>query len=302
MPRSIQEDAILHRGPARLLGLAAGTQEQYDLYSQLANVESVSNEYSMNFHETDLPPVSQVFGDLTPTPEADFKVSDPYIVHQLNFRLAYGYTRRAERYDNYALIGSKAAGLSKSSIHTMNVVASMPSIYAEAGQTWGWAAETLGNNAHAMIGSSATYDNLFPAAAPGAALYRDIINYASSIPSEESFKMRVEIESIEVGSTNYEDEWYKFFESRTEIGQDNPEVINPMLRRGRPNIIFNPYMGSTTRQIVRLRGHRINLEVGMQPTMESWGIEDPAGIKHRVEFDCNIGVSDMRLIIVIAAA
>lgn len=301
MIRSIQQDALLHHAPALAIFMA-GAEEQYNLYSEIANVLSVSNEYSLERFDTGLPAVPRVDGDLTPTPNADYAESPPYRVHQLNYRLAYGYTRRADRYDNYGRIAEKASSLSASAIHTMNVIASMPSSLAEAGATWGWADETLGNNAHAMIGTTATFDNLFAAAAPGSALYEDLIEYGSQMPSEEGFKTRAEIESIEVGSTAYEAEWIKYFGSPTEVGQDNPNVINPYLRRSVPKIIFNPYMGNPTRQIVKYRGHRVNLEVGLQPTFETWGKDDPSGIMHRVEFDANIGIGEMRHVVVVAGA
>lgn len=297
--RGTQDNALYHRAPLRAISEVGMGLGQYDIYADWINTLSVDDEYSMEALDTNLPAVPQVLDDRVRTPQADFDTSPPYVVHQLEWRLGYSYTRRAERYDRYGRIAQKAQALGKSVTHTLNVLAHYPLNSAEDTTVlWGWNGEPLASNAHTLIGG-ATYDNYLPAAAPGQALFADAVDYFENMPDEQGFKMRGGVRAIVTG-TEYAYEWAQFFGSNTEIGQSNPNVVNPYPQR--PVVIASPYLENSTRQIFLGENHRINLEIGQQPTFDTVDIPDPKAIMHRVEMDANVGVLDQREILVVAGS
>jgi len=104
----------------------------------------------------------------------------------------------------------------------------------------------------------------------------------------------VEIEYIEV-APELVPAWRQLLGSNTQIGQDNPGVINPYGSMLTPDRVQeNVYLTNSFDTHVVGRGHHLNMMVFEEPRTRTWNENDPEAIHHWIGMQFVVGWTDAR--------
>lgn len=284
-------DAKFHRVPFRTFSME-GMEDIPRVHERYLNVIPTDNDVEMDVLTSGLDAVPKVNGDLLKTPVFDFKTSDPVAYRQERYAQQYIYTRNAANKDKTGTVTSTVRSMGEAAAYTMEVVAA--DLFNNTTQTGGVDNKALFATDHTLLDGS-TYSNLAVAGGPNFATLQTIYNYfRKGIKNDNGRVVPIEIEAIEV-APELVPAWRQLLASNTQVGQDNPNVINPygsMLTADRVN--ENVYLTSTFDTYVIGRGHHLNMFVYEQPRTRTWNENDPEAIHHAISMEFIVGWTDAR--------
>lgn len=315
-PISENFDAKLHRVAFRKFSME-GLGNIPRVHQRFLNVIPTNNKVEQDVLHSGLPAVPEVPGDLLKTPMASFKIANPVGYRQRNFRLAYKYTRKAAKYDNAGKITGVVSTMGEGMAYTMEVVGH--EIFNQATtKNVGWDKLPLGSNAHKLVGTSQTYDNLgTPGSYPSTALLQEIYNYFKRVPNDQGWAVPVGI-SLVVCAPELGPAWRQLVGSSVQVGvgdgsnaggygakgnQLQENLSNPFSGLITPDkIVESHYLADTGMSIIIGEGHQMNMFVGEAPRTRTWNEPNPEAIVHEITADFVVGVTDSRRIYVIPGA
>lgn len=317
-PISENFDAKLHRVPFRKFSME-GLQGIPRVHQRFLNVIPTNNKVEQDVLFAGLPAVPEVKGDLSKSPLVDFQIGDPVGYRQRNFRFIYKYTRKAAKYDATGrVITGATRTMGESMAYTIEVVAHALLNNATTTNV-GWDNKPLGSDAHLLIGTSATYDNLGTAGSyPSPAMLQEIYNYFKRVPNDQGWAIPVEIAAV-ITAPELGPAWRQLVSASTQVGagtgdstggagalgdtvNDNPAVPNAYGIITPDKIVESPYLTDTGMSIVIGRDHMMNMFVGEAPRTRTWGEENPEALLHEITADFVVGATDARRVMVFAGS
>lgn len=285
-------DAKFHRVPFRTATME-GMEDIPRVHGRYLNVIPTNNEVEMDFLYSGLGAVPRVEGELQKTPLADFQTSDPVAYRQEHYRQQYAYTFDAARKDKTGIVTGVVRSMGEAAAYTMETVAA--DIFNLNTTTVGGVdGTTLAATDHTLLDGT-TYSNIATAGGPNFATLQTIYNYfRKGIKNDNGRIVPVEIEYIEV-APELVPAWRQLLGSNTQIGQDNPNVINPYGSMLTPDRIQeNVYLTNSFDTHVVGRGHHLNMFVFEAPRTRTWNEDDPEAIHHWIGMQFVVGWTDAR--------
>lgn len=312
---SLNFDAKLHRVPFRKFTME-GLRGIPRVHSAFLNVIPTENVIEQDVLYSGLPAVPEVRSDLAKTPLATPTIGDPVGYRQKNYRLAYKYTRKARKYDRVGMVQAVVREMGESMAYTIEDVAHK--LLNEATTTnVGWDDLPLGSNAHKLIGTSTTYDNLGTTGSyPSPAMLQEIYNYFRAVPNDQGWSIPVGIKCV-ICAPQLGPAWRQLVSAPVQIGVGDGSNVGGYgakgntLQEGIPNaygiitadmIVESPYLTDTGMSIIVGEGHMMNMFVGESPRSRTWNEENPEAIVHEISADFVVGVTDSRRVMVFAGA
>lgn len=315
-------DARLHRVPFRKFTMEGMENfTSFGVHTRFLNVAPTSNKVEQDMMYSGLPPVPLVASDLLPSPLVDFKIGNPVTYRQNNYRYAYMFTRKAQKWDKVGVIAGVVGSMGKGMAYTMEVAAH--EILNRATDTTypgGQDNLTLGNAAHTIIGTSQTYDNVgTPGAYPTQALLQEIYSYFRRIPDDSGYPITVEIEAV-ITTPELAPAWRQLVDPTTQVGPGTGVIAgnNGVLGNTAPananvknafagfispdKIVESIFLTNTGTSIIIGRGHHLNMFVGEAPRTRTWNVDNPEAIAHEITADFVVGWTDPRRIYVVPGA
>lgn len=285
-------DAKFHRAPFRKFTME-GMEDIPRVHGRYLNVMSTDNEVEQDVLTSGLGAVPKVNGDLLRTPLSSFSTSDPVSYRQEQYRQQYVYTFDAARKDKTGTVTGVVRSMGESAAYTIEVVAA-DILNLNTSTTGGVDNKALAATDHALLDGT-TYSNITVAGGPNFAMLQTIYNYfRKGIKNDNGRIVPIEIECIEV-APELLPAWRQLLSSNTQVGQDNPNVINPygsMLTADR--VQENVYLTGSFDTHVIGRGHHLNMFVFEAPRTRTWNEDDPEAIHHWIGMQFVVGWTDAR--------
>ena len=306
-------DAKLHR--------AAWSKISREGFETIPKVSSsfLSTEPSSNALETDiiysgLGAVPQVASDVVTTPLVDFTISPKVVYRHNEYRYQYVYTKVAADDDQYGLVTDVIGTMGEGAAFTMETVAAEilnlgldPLAYAT------WDGLSVFNAAHQLVGSAQTYSNITAASGPTYALLQVIYSYFRRVLNDQGFWTPVEIESIQV-SPEIAPLWRQLLASNSayatlaytggvggaagynQTANANSGVGSVYAGLGltADKVVENVYLTGTDDTYVIGVGKKAYMYVREAPNTDTYNINDPKAMAHRIQMRFSQGVTDAR--------
>jgi len=282
-------------------------------------VESSSNAEERHVLHGGLPAVPQVASDTVKTPQVSFSIADPVVYRHNEYRYQYLYTKVAADDDQYGKVRGVVGGMGEGAAYTMEQVAAN---ILNLGQTTniaaGWDGKALFATNHNLIGNTQTYSNVTAAGGPTYATLHVIHAYFRRLLNDQGFWTPVEIESIQVapelaplwrqlltnmtatdrlaytsgtgGGTAY---------SATTNNADGIANIARTLGMSPEKIVENHYLTNIDDTIVIGRGKHLYMYMREAPNTDTYNIDDPKAIAHRIQMRFSVGFTDARRVLLI---
>lgn len=287
-------DAKFHRVPFRTFTME-GMEDIPRVHDRYLNVISTTNDVEQDVLYSGLGAVPKVNGDLLKSPLASFSVSDPVTYRQEHYKQQYVYTFDAARKDKTGTVTDVVRSMGEAAAYTIETVAA--DIFNDTTVTGGIDNQELFATDHTLIDGT-TYSNIAIAGGPNFATLQTIYNYfRKGIKNDQNRITPVEIDSIEV-APELVPAWKQLLSSNTQVGQDNPNVINPYGQMLSADRVFeNVYLTNSFDTHVIGRGHRLNMFVFEQPRTRTWNDDDPEAIHHWIGMQFVVGWTDARRVL-----
>lgn len=310
-------DAKLHRAPWSKF-TAEGMESIPRVHQSFLRVESSTNAEERMVLHGGLPAVPKVASDSVKTPLVDFSISDPVTFRHSEYRYQYIYTKVAADDDQYGKVRGVIGGMGEGMAYTMEQVAANLLNLGETTAFTGWDGEPLFDAAHKLIGSSLTYSNITAAGGPTYATMHTIHAYFRRLLNDQGFWTPVEIESIQV-APELAPLWRQLLSSAaaydrlsytsgtggaaaygsTANANEGIGSVARTLGMTPEKVVENHYLTSIEDTIVVGRGKHMYLLVREAPNTDTYNIDDPKAIAHRIQSRFSVGFTDARRVLLV---
>lgn len=312
-------DAKLHRIPWSEIS-REGLERIPRVHDTYLNVRTSGNAYEHEVIYSGLPAVPQVANDTVPTPVVDFRLSPEVVYRHDEYRYQYVYTKVAADDDQYGVIRDVIGTMGEGAAYRMEVVAaSLFNNGQDSAAFSGWDGEALFSASHQILdGDSTTYSNITAAGGPTYATLQVIHSYFRRILNDQGFYAPVEIESIQV-APELAPLWRQLLaadaayarlayssgtgggSSYTSTSNDNEGIGNIYRTLGMTpdKVIENHYLTTTEDTIVVGRDKKLNMFVREAPNTDTYNLDDPKAMAHRIQMRFSVGFTDGRRVLLI---
>jgi hypothetical protein len=311
-------DAKLHRAAWSKFTMEGG-ESIPRVHRTVFNVESSSNAEERHVLHGGLPAVPQVASDTVKTPQVSFSIADPVVYRHNEYRYQYLYTKVAADDDQYGKIRGVVGGMGEGAAYTMEQVAAN---ILNLGQTTtlaaGWDGKALFANNHNLIGNAQTYSNITAPGGPTYATMHVIHAYFRRLLNDQGFWTPVEIESIQV-APELAPLWRQLLSNMTatdrlayssgtgggsvytETTNNADGIVNIARSLGMTpeKIVENHYLTNIDDTIVIGRGKHLYMYMREAPNTDTYNIDDPKAIAHRIQMRFSVGFTDARRVLLI---
>jgi hypothetical protein len=298
------------------------TQEGADViprvHRTVFNVESSSNAEERHVLHGGLPAVPRVASDTVKTPQVSFSVAAPVIYRHGEYRYQYVYTKVAADDDQYGAVRGVVGGMGEGAAFTMEQVAANVLNLGLTNFTLGWDAQPLFSATHGLIGNAATYSNITAVGGPTYATVHVIHAYFRRLLNDQGFWTPVEIESVQV-SPELAPLWRNLLSNQSSatvlaytVGSGlggnaaygatanaNSGVTNMTLGLTPDKIVENHYLTNVADTIVIGRGKHTYMYMREAPNTDTYNIDDPKAMAHRIQMRFSVGFTDARRVLLI---
>ena len=308
-------DAKLHRIPWSKIS-REGLENIPRVHSSFLNVQSSGNAYEHEVIYSGLPAVPQVASDTVQTPTVDFRISDQVRYRHLEYRYLYKYTKVAADDDQYGVLASDVVGtMGEGAAYRMEVVAADVLNSGETSAYSTWDGQNIFSASHQILDSaSTTYSNIAAnASGPTYESLQVIYSYFRRILNDQGFYTPVEIESIQV-SPEMAPLWRQLLSSDaayatltytsgmggqsdySETANSNEGITNIYRGLGLTpdKVVENVYITDVDATYVVGRDKKLNMFVREAPNTDTFNIDDPKAIAHRIQMRFSVGATDAR--------
>lgn len=305
-------DAKLHRAPWSKFSME-GAESIPRVHQTFLRVETSTNAEERMVLHGGLPAVPKVASDVVKTPLVDFAISNPVVFRHDEYRYQYVYTKVAADDDQYGKVRGVVSGMGEGMAYTMEQVAANVLNLGETTAFTGWDGKALFANNHNLIGNTLTYSNLAAAGGPTYATLHVINAYFRRLLNDQGFWTPVEIESLQV-SPELAPLWRQLLGassaydrlawttgsgigvgySSTTNGLDGVQNAARSLGLTPEKVVENHYLTSVEDTIVVGRGKHGYMLMREAPNTDTYNIDDPKAIAHRIQGRWSVGFTDAR--------
>jgi hypothetical protein len=297
------------------------TQEGADViprvHRTIFNVESSSNAEERHVLHGGLPAVPRVASDTVKTPQVDFAVANPVIYRHGEYRYQYVYTKVAADDDQYGAIRGVVGGMGEGAAYTMEqVAANILNLGTTTTLATGWDGKALFVNNHNLIGNSATYSNVTATGGPTYATIHTIHAYYRRLLNDQGFWTPVEIESLQC-SPELAPLWRNLLSNQsatstlvrasgsggatvyTPTTNSNSGIVNQTMGLTPEKVVENHYMTNIADTIIVGRGKHMYMYLREAPNTDTYNLDDPKAMAHRIQMRFSVGFTDARRMLLI---
>jgi len=324
-PISQNFDAKLHRAAWSKFTMEGG-EAIPRVHRTVFNVESSSNAEERHVLHGSLPAVPQVASDTVKTPEVSFSIADPVVYRHNEYRYQYLYTKVAADDDQYGKVRGVVSGMGEGAAYTMEqVAANILNLGTGTTLAAGWDGLSLFNASHQLIGNSTTYSNI-ASGGPTYATMHVINAYFRRLLNDQGFWTPVEIESVQV-APELAPLWRNLLANQSTtsqlsytsgtggstaygsaLGTDasnsmnaNSGIVNMSGTLGLTpeKIVENHYLTGIANTIVIGRGKHMYMYMREAPNTDTYNIDDPKAMAHRIQMRFSVGFTDARRVLLV---
>ena len=312
-------DAALHKAPWSDIS-REGLERIPRVHDTYLNVQMSGRPHETEVIYSGLPAVPRVANDQVTTPQVSFQISPKVVYRHDEYRYQYVYTKVAADDDQYSVIRDVIGTMGEGAAYRMEVVAA--SIFnngQDATEFATWDGLSIFNAAHQILdGASTTYSNITAAGGPTYAMVHTIVAYFKRILNDQGFYAPVEIESIQV-APELAPLWRQLLKSMTAYDRlsytsgtggataygnttnDADGVVNVSRDMGMTpeKVVENHYLTTTEDTIVVGRDKKLNMFVREAPNTDTYNINDPRAMAHRIQMRFAVGATDARRVLLI---
>jgi len=313
-------DAKLHRAAWSKFTMEGG-EAIPRVHRTVFNVESSSNAEERHVLHGGLPAVPRVASDTVKTPQVSFDIAEPVIYRHDEYRYQYVYTKVAADDDQYGKIRGVVGGMGEGAAYTMEqVAANILNLGTTTTLATGWDGKALFATDHKLIGSSTTYSNITAMGGPTYATMHVIHAYFRRLLNDQGFWTPVEIESIQVAPelaplwrnllVNMSTSNVLSYNINSGTGgsaaysastNSNSGIANIASSLGMTpeKIVENHYLTNIDDTIIIGRGKHMYMYMREAPNTDTYNIDDPKAIAHRIQMRFSTGFTDARRVLLI---
>ena len=321
-PLSQNFDAKLHRAVWSKIS-REGLESIPRVHQSFLNVMPSGNALEMEVIYSGLPAVPRVASDTVRTPQVSFVISPKVIYRHDEYRYQYIYTKVAADDDQYGVITDVIGTMGEGAGYRMEVVAAdLFNRGDDAAAFATWDGQPIFSAAHQLVGATDTYSNISAAAGPTYATLHVIGSYFKRILNDQGFWTPIEIESIQV-SPELAPLWRQLIASSSAgavlgytsgtggqtvyattppaflMPNPNPGIANQVRTLGLTpeKIVENPYLANVEDAYVVGVGKKLNMYVREAPNTDTYNLDDPKAIAHRIQMRFSVGATDARRVL-----
>lgn len=309
-------DAKLHRAVWSKIS-REGLESIPRVHQSYLNVMPSSNALEMEVMYSGLPAVPRVASDTVATPQVSFEISPKVIYRHHEYRYQYVYTKVAADDDQYGIITDVIGTMGEGAAYRMETVAAeLFNNGTDANAYSTWDGKAIFAVDHELVGSSDTYSNITAAGGPTYATLQVIYSYFKRVLNDQGFWTPVEIESIHV-SPELAPLWRQILSSNTAYDRltytsgtgggasyssatnatDGVTNIYSSLGMTPDKVIENVYLTGTEDTYVIGRDKKLNMYVREAPNTDTYNLDDPKAIAHRIQMRFSVGATDARRVL-----
>lgn len=309
-------DAKLHRAVWSKIS-REGLESIPRTHQTFLNVAPSSNALEMEVMYSGLPAVPKVASDTVQTPQVSFEISPKVIYRHDEYRYQYIYTKVAADDDQYGVVTDVVGTMGEGAAFRMEVVgAEVFNQGTNAAAFTTWDGQPIFSASHQLVGSSTTYSNITAATGPTYAAMQVIYSYFKRVLNDQGFWTPVEIESLQC-SPELAPLWRQILESNsaystlsynsgtgaaanyTATANTNSGITNVAQSIGLTpdKVVENVYLTGIDDTFVVGRGKKMNMYVREAPNTDTYNLNDPKAIAHRIQMRFSVGVTDARRVL-----
>lgn len=280
-------NAILHRPGLRKL-TDAGLNAYPALYPNFFEVTTSNKPWEEEAMWAGVGVPQKVESDVEVTPQMEASLGPPVRIRHSTYRGAYMFTKKAARDDRWNWL-RKAASSMGEGMRELHELLAHELLNNAQSRIVGWDRKPLAATDHKLIGTSATYSNLFPASGPSYALLSEIRKYGLKMPDDRGFTRRAQNVKIFVPEEDVPI-WEQYVKSSTDPTQQNPNVINPYQN---VQVFGDPYLTAYTAVVIydMPRSYWFNR---FGPNTDTFNKDDPPALVHRIWWEGSQMIVDAR--------
>jgi hypothetical protein len=311
-------DAKLHRAAWTKVS-REGMESIPRVHQSYLNVRPSSNALEHEWIYSGLPAVPKVASDTVRTPQVSFTTSPKVLYRHDEYRYQYLYTKVAADDDQYGVITDVVGTMGEGAAYRMEVVGADVLNSGEVAASYAtWDGKAIFATDHALVGSATTYSNKTAAMGPTYATMQVITSYFKRILNDQGFWTPVEIESIQV-SPELAPLWRQLLSSNsayatmvwasgsggstafTATANANPNIMNVAASIGMTaeKVVENHYLARVQDTIVIGRDKKLNMFVREAPNTDTYNIDDPKALAHRIQMRFSVGATDARRVLLV---
>lgn len=313
-------DAKLHRAP-----WSKFSREGFELIDKVHST-SLNVEPSSNALETDIiyggfGAVPRVASDTVQTPLVDFQISPKVVYRHDEYRYKYVYTKVAADDDQYGAVTDVISTMGEGAAFRMETVAAeLFNLGEDATAFATWDGQPIFSAIHELVGSGQTYSNITAAGGPTFAQLQIIYSYFKRVLNDQGFWVPVEIESIQT-SPEMAPLWRQLLAANSAYNtlaytagtgggasyttapadntQPNPGIPNVYRGLGLTpdKVVENVYLENVDDTYVVGRGKKFYMYVREAPNTDTYNIDDPKAMAHRIQMRFSVGATDARRVL-----
>jgi len=311
-------DAKLHRATWSKIS-REGLESIPRVHNTFLNVMPSGNALEQEVMYSGLPAVPKVASDTVATPQVDFTISPQVIYRHDEYRYQYIYTKVAADDDQYGVITDVVGTMGEGAAYRMEVTAAdVLNSGTDSTAYATWDSKAIFDTAHLLVGSSSTYSNITAAGGPTYATLQVIYSYFKRVLNDQGFWTPVEIESIQV-SPELAPLWRQILSSpaayaaldytsgsggASVFGSDSTATVTSGMSNVYPGmgltpdkVVENAYLTGIEDTFVIGRDKKLNMYVREAPNTDTYNLDDPRAIAHRIQFRFSVGATDGRRVL-----
>lgn len=257
-----------------------GFEDITSFHTEFLTVENGDGQYIEKAFHSELGPAQRV-GDpgsqglRDEAPRATFEMSPVVRKYYSRYALAYEFVQDEADDDLYGVIRTVGGSLGKSMRYAMEVSGHDLLNNGEDGTNYpqGWEDAALFQNSHGLLNSTETVDNLLAATGPSFAGLANIHSYGDNFIDDQGMPTPIRPTLILTGTRNRY-LWNQVLESGTQIGQPNPDVINPYEQ---VRVLGTQYLSNPNDSYIFYEGADRHMFMTMRQAMrnDTWDEMDP---------------------------
>jgi len=311
-------DAKLHRAVWSKIS-REGLESIPRVHQTFLNVAPSSNALEMEVMYSGLPAVPQVASDTVKTPQVGFEISPKVIYRHLEYRYQYVYTKVAADDDQYGVITDVVGTMGEGAGYRMEVVAAdLFNSGTDATKYATWDGKSIFAIDHQLVGNPTTYSNITATGGPTYATLQVIYSYFKRVLNDQGFWTPVEIESIQV-APELAPLWRQILSSGSAYDRlvytsgtgggaaysasanANEGITNIYNTLGMTadKVVENVYLANPEDTIVVGRDKKLNMYVREAPNTDTYNLDDPKAIAHRIQMRFSVGATDARRVLLV---
>ena len=313
-------DAKLHKAPWTSL-TKEGMERIPRVHARIFDVKPSSNAKEEEVLRGGLPHVPRVASDTVRTPQVSFTLSPPVVYRHSEYRYQYLYTKVAADDDQYGQIKAVVGDMGEGMAYTMELEAAAILNDGEVGTlARGWDGHPLFHATHQLIDSTSTYSNITAAGGPTYATVHVIHSYFRRVMNDVGFWTPVEIESL-ICSPEVAPLWRQLLGSLAAYDRLSPAVgiqmggaasytasanqnegiasIVRTLGLTPEKVVEHHYLATLEDTIVVGKGKKLRGYLREAPNTDTYNIDDPKAIAHRIQGRFTFGFTDARRVLLV---